>query len=81
MAVYTATSTQNNRCYILVFDDFSRTADGGMETQARFYATARTPYVRGEPRYCVPPVYPGGIGSQGHTQVKKPHGVTRLLIY
>ena len=77
----TPDTTQSNRCYILVFDDFHRTADGGMETEARFYATARTPYVRGEPRYCVPPVYPGGINGQGYTHVKKPQGVTRILIY
>ena len=74
-------TTQGNRCFILVFDDFHRTADGGLETQARFYATARTPYVRNEPRYCVPPVYPGGINSQGYASVSQPVGVTRLLIY
>lgn len=77
----TRDTTQGNRCFILVFDDFHRTPDGGLETQARFYATARTDYVRGEPRYCVPPVYPGGINGQGYSSVNEPIGVTRIRIY
>ena len=74
-------TTQGNRCFILVFDDFRRTADGGLETQARFYATARTPYQGDEPRYCVPPIYPGGINGNAVSQVSAPHAVTRVLIY
>ena len=74
-------TTQTNRCYVLVFDDFRRTADGGLETQARFYSTARTPYADREPRYCVPPIYPGGANSYSVEQVTKPSGISRLLIY
>ena len=74
-------TTQGNRCYILVFDDFRQTAGGGLEALARFYATAYTPYVRGEPRYCVPPIYPGGINSYSVPSVSTPHDTTRLLIY
>lgn len=77
----TPDTTQGNRCFILVFDDFHRTPDGGMETQARFYRTARTPSVLGEPRYCVPPIYPGGINGKAVPQVSKPHAVTRVRIY
>ena len=75
-------TTQGNRCFILVFDDFRRTDGGGLETQARFYRTARTPYAGNNPRHCVPPIYPGGIGSSYTVPaVTKPHAVTRLLIY
>lgn len=74
-------TTQDNRCYILVFDDFRRTPAGGLETQARFYRTARSPYVRGEPRSCVPPIYPGGLNGRSVPSVTTPHYVTRLLIY
>ena len=74
-------TTQGNRSFILVFDDFRRTDAGGLETQARFYRTARTPYAPKEPRYCVPPIYPGGIGSTYTVpSVTEPHAVTRLLI-
>ena len=74
-------TTQGNRCFILVFDEFRQTADGGLEALARFYRTARTPYVRGEPRSCVPPIYPGGINSHSVPSVSEPHDTTRLLIY
>ena len=74
-------TTQGNRCYILVFDDFRLLPDGGLETQARFYITARSPYVRDEPRTCIPPVYPGGANGRPRGQVSKPSGSTRVLIY
>ncbi len=75
-------TTQGNRCFILVFDKFHRTADGGLEALARFYMTAYTPHVQGEPRYCVPPIYPSGIGSSYSVpSVTEPHETTRLLIY
>ena len=81
IAVYTTTSTQNNRCYVLVFDDFRQPPDGGLETLARFYITTRTPYVRGEPRLCVPPIYRGGANGQAVSQVSTPSDTTRVLIY
>lgn len=77
----TPDTTQSNRCFILVFDNFRRTAEGGIETQARFYRTARTPYQRGEPRWCVPPIYPGGINGRGYPRQTREPDVTRVLIY
>ena len=77
----TPDTTQGNRCYIFVFDDFRRTPTGGLETLARFYRTARSPYVRGEPRSCIPPIYPGGLNAKAVPSVDMPHAVTRLLIY
>ena len=74
-------TTQGNRCYILVFDDFRRTPGGGLETEARFYITARSDYVNREPRYCIPPIYPGGMNGRAVESVTKPNAVTRLLIY
>ena len=74
-------TTQGNRCYILVFDDFHRPAAGGLETQARFYITARSPYIPKEPRLCVPPIYPGGSNSQPVAQLSRPGASTRVLIY
>ncbi len=74
-------TTQGNRCFILVFDAFHRTADGGLEALARFYRTAYTPRVEGEPRSCVPPIYPGGINGHAVSRVTTPHDTTRLLIY
>lgn len=76
-----ARTTQGNRCFVLVFDDFRRTDTGGMETEARFYITARTPYVRGyNPRTCVPPIYPGGLNGHAVPHVTRPNAVTRLRI-
>lgn len=72
--------TQGNHCYILVFDDFRRTPNGGLETEARFYITARTPYERGAYRYCIPPIYPGGMNGHTVPSVTKPKAVTRLRI-
>ena len=74
-------TTQGNRCYILVFDDFRRTPNGGLETEARFYITARTPYERGATRYCIPPIYPGGMNGHTVPAVTKPNVITRLRIY
>ena len=76
-----ADTTQGNRCYILVFDDFRFTPAGGLEAQARFYITARSPYVRDEPRLCLPPVYRGGVNGQAVPHVTGPHDTTRLMIY
>lgn len=77
----TSETTQDNRCFVFVFDEFRQPSAGGLETMARFYRTHRTPYVRGEPRYCVPPLYPGGFNGRSVSSVEKPHDVTRLLIY
>ena len=77
----TSETTQGNRCFVLVFDDFQQPPSGGLETQARFYRTHRTPYVRGEPRHCVPPLYPGGFNGRAVSSVDEPHDTTRLLIY
>lgn len=82
-----AATTATTHCYILVFDDFRRTNTGGLETQARFYITARTPYRSGasplDPygqRRCVPPLYPYGGGGQAVHSVTQPNAVTRLRI-